>query len=368
MKVVIAIDSFKGCLTSGEAGQAAAKAFPDGVSEVIRVSDGGEGFSTIVTESLGGEFRSVPSHDPLGRQMTARYGLVHNGKVAVLETASASGIGLLEKNELNPALTSSFGTGEMMADALSQGINEIWLGLGGSATCDGGTGMLKALGYRFLANGAKITEPNAILSRITEIDSSSRNKLLDSCKIIGFYDVNVPFCGELGAARMFAPQKGASVQLVEELDEGLSRFAGVVGNSITDCPGAGAAGGIGGALHSVLGASMKRGITAMLDILGLDAKLKDCDLVITGEGRSDLQTLQGKVPLGVLEYVRTHSDKQIKVLLVAGKICDREALLAAGFDAALQVTPDAMPLNEALKLSVTKANIARAISEYLIQC
>ncbi len=368
MKVIIAIDSFKGCLTSGEAGQAAAKAFPDGESEVIRVSDGGEGFSTIVTESLGGEFRSVLCHDPLGRQIATRYGLVHNGKVAVIETASASGIGLLKKNELNPALTSSFGTGEMIADALPQGVNEIWLGLGGSATCDGGTGMLKALGYRFLASGAEITETNAILSRITEIDSSNRNKLLDSCKIIGFYDVNVPFCGELGAARMFAPQKGASAQMVEKLDEGLSRFAGVVGNDISDCPGAGAAGGIGGALHSVLGASMKQGITAMLDILGLDAKLKDCNLVITGEGRSDLQTLQGKVPFGVLEYVRTHSVKQTKVLLVAGKICDREALLAAGFDAVLQVTPDEMPLEDALKPSVAKDNITRAISEYLIQC
>lgn len=407
MKVVIAIDSFKGCLSSEEAGLAAAKAFPAGEAEVLLVSDGGEGFSSIVTDSLGGEFRSVRCHDPLGRLIDARYGLVqkempdesssfdrrtdarydndepevsfhpggqetasrdnpvHNGRIAVIETAAASGLGLLKKTELNPALASSFGTGEMIADALAQGVREIWIGLGGSATCDGGTGMLKALGYRFLSDGIEITESNAILGKITEIDSSNRNKLLDSCRIIGFYDVSVPFCGEGGAARMFAPQKGASVQLVDKLDEGLSRLAEVVCKGIMNCPGAGAAGGIGGALHSVLGASMRRGISAMLDIQGLDKKLRNCGIVITGEGRADEQTLQGKVPAGVLEYVRSHSSAHTKVLLIAGQISDREKLLAAGFDDVLQITPDNMPLEEALNPSVAKANITRAISDYL---
>ncbi len=411
MKVVIAIDSFKGCLTSEEAGLAAAKAFPAGEAEVLLVSDGGEGFSSIVTDSLGGEFRSVRCHDPLGRLINTRYGLaqgyvpgvgfcsaqrvdpkyslvrsndepgmsfhpggqetasrdnlVHNGRIAVIETAAASGLGLLKKTELNPARASSFGTGEMIADALAQGVREIWIGLGGSATCDGGTGMLKALGYRFLSDGIEITESNAILGKITEIDSSNRNKLLDSCRIIGFYDVSVPFCGEGGAARMFAPQKGASTQLVDKLDDGLSRLAEVVGNGIMNCPGAGAAGGIGGALHSVLGASMRRGISAMLDIQGLDKKLRDCEIVITGEGRADEQTLQGKVPAGVLEYVRSHSLVHTKVLLIAGQIYDREKLLAAGFDDVLQITPDNMPIEEALNPSVAKANINRAISDYL---
>ncbi len=407
MKVVIAIDSFKGCLSSEEAGLAAAKAFPAGEAEVLLVSDGGEGFSSIVTDSLGGEFRSVLCHDPLGRLIDTRYGLVqkempdesssfdrrtdarydndesgmsfhpggqetasrdnlvHNGRIAVIETAAASGLGLLKKTELNPALASSFGTGEMIADALAQGVREIWIGLGGSATCDGGTGMLKALGYRFLSDGIEITESNAILGKITEIDSSNRNKLLDSCRIIGFYDVSVPFCGEGGAARMFSPQKGASAQLVDKLNEGLSRLAEVVGNSIMNCPGAGAAGGIGGALHSVLGASMRRGISAMLDVQGLDKKLRDCEIVITGEGRADEQTLQGKVPAGVLEYVRSHSSSHTKVLLIAGQISDREKLIAAGFDDVLQITPDNMPLEEALNPSVAKANITRAISDYL---
>ncbi len=365
MKAVIVIDSFKGCLTSKEAGEAAKEAFPAGDAEVFLVSDGGEGFSTIVTESLGGEFRTVSCNDPLGRRITARYGLVNDGKTAVIETAAASGIGLLRKDELNPAEASSFGTGEMIADALSQGVTEIWLGLGGSATCDGGTGMLRALGYRFMSNGAEITDANAILSAITEIDTSNRNRLLDSCRITGFYDVSVPFCGNGGAARMFAPQKGASAQLVEKLDDGLSRFAGVMGNGITDCPGAGAAGGIGGALHCVLGAEMKCGIAAVLNILGLDTKLKDCDLVITGEGRADEQTLQGKVSSGVLEYVRHHSRRPIRVLLVAGRICDREELLAAGFADVLQVTPEEMSLKDALKPSVAKANITHAVSDYL---
>ncbi len=365
MKAVIAIDSFKGCLTSEEAGQAASCAFPGGAVSVIPVSDGGEGFSDIITAGLDGEFRTVLCHNPLLRPIEARYGIVHGGRVAVIETAAASGIGLLRKEELNPEIASSYGTGELMLDALENGAREIWLGLGGSATCDGGIGLLRALGYRFLSDGREITAPNAILEDIDEIDCSGRNSHLDNCKIFGFYDVSVPFFGDGGAAKMFAPQKGASAQLVERLDSGMYGFAGLVRGDIGDCPGAGAAGGIGGALHSILGAEMRRGVTSVLDIFSMDKMLKDCDLVLTGEGKSDLQTLRGKVPSGVLEYVREHCGKSVKVVLLAGQVQFRDELLAAGFDAVLQVTPDDMPLSEALKPSIAKANIARAVADYL---
>ena len=388
MKALIAIDSFKGCLTSAQAGKAALAAFDEGEAEVIPVSDGGEGFSTILTESLGGSFRTVSCHNPLGRSINARYGLV--GKTAIIETAAASGLGLLRKEELNPFLATSYGTGELISDALEYGCEEIWLGLGGSATCDGGTGMLQALDYRFLTDndcsfasgktiqailkeGSSVCESisRVILKNICGIDSSGRSRLLDSCKITGFYDVSVPFCGPDGAARMFAPQKGATPEMVEALDSWLSRlceaYSRFSGKDVMTIPGAGAAGGIGGALGGMLGATMVQGISKVLEISGFDRKLKSCDLVITGEGRADAQTLKGKVPVGVLEYVRTHSvpGNRPKIVLLAGQIFDKQRLLDAGFDAVFQITPDGMPLSEALNPAIASANITRTVRSYL---
>jgi len=371
MKALIAIDSFKGCLTSAQAGKAAMYAFRKRDAEVIPVSDGGEGFSTILTESLGGTFRSAVCHDPLGRSITARYGLV--GRTAIIETAAASGLGLLRKDELNPLLATSYGTGELILDALEYGCDEIWLGLGGSATCDGGTGMLQALGYRFMTdNNSSFFSGN--ITQAIPIDGSKCSKLLDSCKITGFYDVSVPFCGPGGAARMFAPQKGADNEMVEVLDSWLSRlcdeYSRFSGKDVLDIPGAGAAGGIGGALCGVIGASMVQGIKRVLDISGFDHKLESCDLVITGEGRADTQTLKGKVPVGILEYVCSHSVKgnRPQVVLVAGQVSERQRLLEAGFDDVLQITPDGMPLSKALNPATASANITKAILSYLQQC
>lgn len=397
MKALIAIDSFKGCLTSVEAGNAALEAFAEGEAEVIPVSDGGEGFSTILTESLGGSFRTVSCHDPLRRSIKARYGII--GRTAIIETAAASGLGLLRKKELNPLLATSYGTGELISDALEYGCEEIWLGLGGSATCDGGTGMLQALGYRFLPEDSgsvvygniprrilkedlSVYEsissdlgniPRVILKNIYGMDSSSRSKLLDSCRITGFYDVSVPFCGPGGAARMFAPQKGADPEMVESLDAWLTMLCGVYskysGKHVLNIPGAGAAGGIGGALGGVPGASMVQGIQKVLDISGLDSKLESCDIVITGEGRADAQTLRGKVPVGVLEYVRAHTVPvhRPKVILIAGQVSDRQQILNAGFDAVLQITPEGMPLSEALDPVTASANITQSMQSYLQQ-
>ena len=373
MKAIAVIDSFKGCLTSEEAGKAVLKAFADGEAEIIPISDGGEGFSKIMTESMNGAFRTVKCHDPSGRPINAEYGLV--GKTAIIETAAASGLGLLDKKELNPLIATSYGTGELISDALEYGCEEIWLGLGGSATCDGGTGILQALGYRFLPEEGGTSDfgniQGAVLRDIHEIDDSGRDKLLDSCKITGFYDVSVPFCGPGGAARMFAPQKGATPEMVEKLDNWLSGVCEVYsrfsGKDVLNIPGSGAAGGIGGALGGVLGASMVQGIRWILDISGLDRKLGSCDLVITGEGRADAQTLRGKVPVGVLEYVRAHSglENRPKVILIAGQVSDRRSLLEAGFDAVLQITPEGMPLSEALDPVTASANITHTIRKYI---
>lgn len=393
MRVLVAIDSFKGCLSSAQAGQAVLDAFPEGGEvDVVPVSDGGEGFSTILTEALGGVFRTVDCHDPLGRRIKAGYGLVNGAKTAIIETAAASGLGLLRKEELNPSAATSFGTGELMADALGQGVGEIWLGLGGTATCDGGTGLLRALGYGFPdrdcffgsdRNASPLwnTLPRSFqpLIRPEERESFAgdtgvlplRGGFAGRCRITGFYDVSVPFCGSGGAARMFAPQKGATPEMTEALDACLARickaYSAYSGLEINGCPGAGAAGGIGGALYGVLGASMVRGIDKVLDLTGFGRRLKGCDLVITGEGKADAQTLRGKVPFGVLEYVRRHSGPQESppVILLAGRVSDKESLQNAGFASVLQVTPDGTPLLEALDPVFARANITRAIRHFI---
>ena len=373
MKAVIALDSFKGCLTSEQAGEAALKAFPEGEAAVIPVSDGGEGFTSVLTGELGGEYRTVRCCDPLGRPVEATYGLVRNGLVAVIETAAASGLWRLSPSELNPLAASTFGTGELIADALEEGVEEIWLGLGGSATCDGGTGLLQALGYRFLTPGGMLENGHTVLGNIIEVDSSHRHKALSGCRIKGFYDVSVPFCGIGGSARVFAPQKGAGEGMVDALDIWMSQLCDVYsrfsGREIRNTPGSGAAGGIGGALRAMLGASMTPGIWHVLEISEIGRTLDTCDLVITGEGRADSQTLHGKVPAGVLEYVRRYDyecggARHTKVVLLAGQVSDRQELLDAGFDAVLQSTPEDMPLEEALDPQTAARNITSALSVF----
>lgn len=370
MKAIVAIDSFKGCLTSGQAGQAALGALdPD--STVIPVSDGGEGFSRILTDLLHGEIRTVPVTDPLGRRIHASFGLVQYGRTAVIETAAASGLGLLAPEERNPLAASSYGTGELLTAALDEGVDEIWLGLGGSATCDGGTGLLQALGYRFLTPGGVLEPRHTVLGNIQRIDSSHRDNRLQDCRITGFYDVSVPFCGKGGAAQLFAPQKGAGPEMVEALDAWMAQLCSVYsafsGREIRHVPGSGAAGGIGGALRAFLHATMNPGIRHLLDLAEMGPALDTCDLVITGEGHADAQTLRGKVPAGVLEYVREYDaacggGRHTRVVLLAGRVTDRDSLLAAGFDAVLEATPADMPLSEALVPGTAAANIRKAIS------
>lgn len=346
MNAILAIDSFKGCLTSREAEAAAAQAFGEDDDFVcIPVSDGGEGFSALLTEALGGTFRTVEASDPLGNPVRARYGLVRGGRTAIIETAAASGLTLVPPERRDPLHATSYGTGELIADALDEGVEEIFLGLGGSATVDGGIGMLQALGYRFITPYGFVVPGRAVCSDIIGVDDSTRHPRLRRVDFCGFYDVDVPFCGPGGAAELFAPQKGAGPGMVGVLEEWMQQVCAVMarysGREVRTTPGAGAAGGIGGALHAFLHAEMTAGVTRFLDLVGMQVSLDmGYDTVITGEGRADRQTLRGKVPKGVLDYVSARSRVHpASVYLIAGEVADRELLREAGFADILQVTP-----------------------------
>lgn len=371
MNAILAIDSFKGCLTSEEAESAASLAFGE-TDEFIRipVSDGGEGFSRIVTKAAGGIFRSVRTVDPLGRSISAEYGLIGGGRTAVIETAAASGLTLVPEEMRNPLRATSYGTGELIADALDYGVENILLGLGGSATNDGGTGMLQALGYRMSTRQGYVMPGQAVLADITGIDDSHRHPLLRRVHICGLYDVDVPFCGKGGATDMFSAQKGAGREMAEALEGWMYRLGAVYssfsGRNVIGAPGSGAAGGLGGALAAILHADMERGVSKILDMAGMDISLDmDFDVIITGEGKADIQTLAGKAPKGVLDYVRRHDRLRRRnpgrVCLIAGKVDDREKLLQAGFDDVIQICPEGVPKEIAMDKDYASERIRRAV-------
>ena len=337
MKTLLALDSFKGCLTAPEAVDAAASAIPDRDVCRLPLSDGGEGFAECLAGCLGGVFRTVPVHDPLGRPLSARYALLEGGRIAVIETAAASGLTLLKPEELNPLVASSIGTGELMQDAVEQGVKEIWIGLGGTAVMDCGAGLLQALA-----------------------------PLPADVRIHAFHDVDVPLTGPGGAPAVFGPQKGADAAGVAELEKRFRAQAEAwkkaYGIAPDEVPGAGAAGGIGAALAICLGAEMHAGIDAVLEAVRFPERLAGCGLVLTGEGKSDRQTLTGKVPYGVLQATRRYAP-EIPVVLLAGRVEAREELLAAGFDAIIQVTPEESLKNNYLNKSFARENIRRSVQD-----
>ena len=337
MTPLLALDSFKGCLTAPEAVDAAAAALAG--CDVCRMplSDGGEGFAECLVGCLGGTFRTVLVHDPLGRPVKARYALLEGGRTAVVETAAASGITLLKPEELDPLSASSIGTGELIQEAINQGVDTVVIGLGGTAVMDCGAGLLQALA-----------------------------PLPDGLRIHAFYDVDVPLTGPTGAPAVFGPQKGADEQGVAELERRFRRQAEAwkaqYGIDPDRLPGAGAAGGIGAVLALCLGAEMHAGIEAVLEAAHFADRVRKCDLVITGEGKADRQTLTGKVPFGVLQATHRYAPG-IPVILLAGKVEDREALSAAGFDAIIQVTPEESLKNNYLDKSFARENILRAVQD-----
>ena len=342
-KIIVVIDSFKGCLTSMEANQAAAegilRSLPDSRVVQIPVSDGGEGWLGAFHAAWGGEFVEVEVCDPLMRRITAKY--LINDHTAVIEIAQASGLTLLKEEERNPMVATSYGTGQMVADAVKRGCRHVIVGLGGSATSDCGIGMLRAIIDSFAKGESWDTVSD----------------LRDVCFTIAT-DVTNPLCGERGAAHVFAPQKGATPEMVACLDVRAKRFAEKsarhFGFDRQNMPGAGAAGGLGYAFLQYMNADCQPGIDLLLDAVGFDDKLKDASLVITGEGSADRQTLMGKLPFGILHCARTHD---VPVVLIAGRIADRQMLLDAGFMRVECINPPDLPLKEALKPETAKNNI-----------
>ena len=344
MKVVLAIDSFKGCMTSREANKAAAegirRVYPEAEIVKVPVSDGGEGYMDAFHAAIGGRLEEVAVRDPLMRPIIAKY-LLQND-LAVIEIAQASGLTLLTKEERNPMVATSYGTGLLVADAVRKGAKQIIVGLGGSATSDAGMGMLKALIDAF--NKERWDDIEVLKDVTFTIASDVKNLLY----------------GEEGAAHVFAPQKGATPEMVLRLDERAWKFAELsarhFGYDRSQMAGAGAAGGLGYAFLQYLNAKSMSGIQLLLNTIQFKEIVKDADLVITGEGSADRQTLMGKLPMGILEQSR-----DVPVCLVAGRISDREELLNAGFARVECINPPGLPLEEAMRKEVAQRNLSSTV-------
>ena len=339
MRILVSPDSFKDCLSaelvSAVIADELSRCRPDW--EIIRcpLSDGGEGFHEILTAALGGETVRVTVTGPLGEPVECSYGRV--GDTAILDVASCCGLQLVPPERRNPLKTTTRGLGELMMAAWKDGCSELIIGLGGSANCDGGEGMLSVEGIKDLSEKVSVDV---------------------------LCDVRNPFVGPDGAARVFGPQKGAFPEEVEALEERMLERAAVIeeetGIDVSFLPGTGAAGGLAGALYAYFEADMRPGIAAVLDYLDYENLVKGADWIVTGEGRSDSQTLSGKVPMGVLLHAG-----EAKVALLSGSIRDREALEAAGFARLIEVTPPGDDLSEALMPERAEANLRRAVQDFL---
>lgn len=368
-KVIIAIDSFKGCLTSAEAGKAAARGINsvDALCEtlIIPVADGGEGLLDVLVTATQGKYISLSAHGPLMETIETYYGISGDGKNAMIEMAAVNGLPLIPAKRRNPMLTTTFGTGELIKDALERGCREFILGIGGSATNDAGLGTLQALGFRFLdKTGHALGFGGQILAQVADVDSSGIHPALKEARFTVACDVRNPFSGPEGAAYIFARQKGADDEMIRTLDKGMQSLAKVIkkvtGKDITRHPGAGAAGGMGGGLLAFLDAGLKPGTQLLLDIIGFQEKIKGADLIITGEGKADRQTAMGKVPYGILKEAQK---QQIPVIVVAGSIEDLPQLNKAGFKGVFSIAPGPIALEKAMEPEFAKENISRLTSQ-----
>ena len=355
MKVVIAPDSFKECLSAKEVSEVIA----DGLKSVIvdlecvcvPVADGGEGTMNALIDATGGEIFSLNVTGPLGHPIVAEFGLLGDKRTAVVEMASASGIELIARQDRNPLITTTFGTGELIKAALDKGANKIIIAIGGSATNDGGVGMLQALGILFLNEaGHSIGFGGGELGTIAKIDVSHLDPRLKNVEVLAACDVNNPLTGEQGASVIFGPQKGATAEMVAILDINLTHYARCVREmfsvEIESVVGAGAAGGMGAGLLGFLNADLKPGIDIVLDAVGLDEKMQGAMMVITGEGKIDGQTLHGKTPVGVSRLAQKHG---LKTIALAGCVGEGiETLQDAGIIACFSVVQGPCDLDSAL--------------------
>ena len=364
MNIVIATDSFKGCLGSVEAGNAIAegvrRALPDSSVSVYPISDGGEGMAASLLSVTGSRTVTARAHDPLGRPIECSYTVI-DGKTAVIETAAAAGLPLLSDSERDPMHTTTAGVGELILDAAERGCRSFIIGLGGSATNDGGAGMLQALGVKMTdGNGRKICPGAAGLETIRSIDTSSLSPLLDGCSFSAACDVTNPLCGKLGCSEVFAPQKGADTNSVRLMDSWLRGYAECMRraepNADPDLPGTGAAGGMGFALNAVLDARLERGIALIIRTTGLARAIAEADIVVTGEGRLDAQSIMGKVPIGIADEARKHG---VPVIAIAGAVSHDAALCNEhGISAFFPALRRPCTTDEALEPDTARTNLA----------
>jgi glycerate 2-kinase len=370
MKIVIAPDSFKESLTALEVATEIEagfrEIFPDAEYLKLPMADGGEGTVAALVAATGGRLCEVGVTDPLGGRITACYGLSGDGKTAIIEMAAASGLALVAPAMRNPLKTTSYGTGELIKAALDAGVARLIVGIGGSATNDGGAGMLQALGVRLLDSaGHDIGFGGGSLAQLDRIDAGDMDQRRKRCLIEVACDVDNPLTGPEGASAMYGPQKGATPEMVAELDANLGRFADRIrekfGIEVNTVPGAGAAGGMGAALLAFLNARLRPGIDIVMDAAGLDAAVRDADLVITGEGRMDSQTVHGKAPIGVARVAKRHGKP---VIGIAGTVSpDAGVLHLHGIDALFSVLNQVGTLEDAISsaaanVRITSRNIA----------
>lgn len=357
MHIVIAPDSFKGNLTAMQVAQAieqgVRRVLPDAECTAVPMADGGEGTVQSLVDATGGRFVHRTVTGPAGAPVNARYGILKDGVTAVMEMAEASGLPLVKGADRNPMRTTTFGTGELLVDAMKRGARRIIIGIGGSATNDGGAGMAQALGVKFLdSSGRAITAHAAggMLNRIASMDVSGSHRRLAQTVITVACDVDNPLCGPRGASHVFGPQKGATPAMVKTLDANLRYFGNLIrkelGVDVRNLKGAGAAGGLGGGLVAFCGAELRSGVDIVVDATGLEATLRQADLVITGEGRVDSQTAFGKTPAGVARAARRHG---VPVLAIGGGLGDdARGVFAHGIDALSAAVARDMNLDEAL--------------------
>ncbi|HHZ92607.1 TPA: glycerate kinase [Candidatus Poribacteria bacterium] len=355
MKIVIAPDSFKGSLTAPQVAEAIEAGFllvfPSIVTDKLPMADGGEGTVASLVASSDGKMQQVSVLNPLGNQIPSEFGIMGDCQTAVIEMASASGLPLISQDQQNPMLTTTYGTGQLMHAALDTGCKKLIIGIGGSATNDGGAGMAQALGAKLLdTSGNQIGFGGGSLADIDKIDISGFDPRLSEVDVVVACDVSNTLTGKDGASYVYGPQKGATLDMAEVLDRNLAHFASIIkrdlDQSVADIPGAGAAGGLGAGLIAFAGAKLQAGIDIVLEVTDFANRIQGSDLVITGEGRLDYQTAFGKTPAGVAKIAQQHN---IPVIAIAGSVTeDIDKLYAIGIDAVVDIFHEPMSLETAM--------------------
>ncbi len=371
MKVVIAIDSFKGSLSTFESGACVSEGirnvFPKAQTVICPLADGGEGTVAAIVSASGGRFVSVPVTGPLGDKVVAEYGILPEKRTAVIEMSAAAGITLIEKDRRDPLKTTTYGVGELISHAIKEeGCREFIIGIGGSATNDGGVGMLMALGYEFLdCDGDPVSLGSKGLENLSVIKTENALPELCECSFHIACDVNNPLCGERGASAIYGPQKGATPQNVKDMDTWLSHYAEltekILGNEYSTYSGAGAAGGLGFAFLSYLGGKLTSGIELVMTATGLEEQIKDADIVVTGEGRLDGQSCMGKAPVGVAKLAKKYGKT---VIAFAGCVTDDAVECNAhGIDAFFPILRAPCSLEEAMDIENARENLTHTAEQ-----